>query len=313
MATEDMAEFYDMATGETSEQITDPVNLRAIVATFTASALGGAFLYSLFSRFSGTKKVLPLGDFQEFPLIRKEVLSHDTCRFTFGFPKPNMLLGLPVGQHLSLKFTDPKTGKSVIRSYTPVDDATPGEVSLVIKVYRPAPPKFPDGGLMSQHLDSLKIGDTILMKGPKGHMEWYMSGHKFGSFHVKPLGKPAEERYCEQIGMMAGGTGITPMLQVLQAIFHHGKQSNVCVKLIYANQTEDDILVRNELEALEKEFPERFSLHYTVDRPPAGKEWKHSVGFINPEMVEKHLLFGNNKPTQFMMCKFRGVVATKYS
>jgi cytochrome-b5 reductase len=29
-------------------------------------------------------------------------------------------------------------------------------------------PKFPEGGKMSQHLDSLKIGDKIEMRGPKG-------------------------------------------------------------------------------------------------------------------------------------------------
>lgn len=28
------------------------------------------------------------------------------------------------------------------------------------------------GGKMSQHLASLKVGDTILMKGPKGHVDY---------------------------------------------------------------------------------------------------------------------------------------------
>lgn len=55
------------------------------------------------------------------------------------------------------------------RSYTPVtSDDDLGIVDFVIKVYKPLPPKFPDGGRMSQHLDNLKIGETMLMKGPKG-------------------------------------------------------------------------------------------------------------------------------------------------
>lgn len=29
-------------------------------------------------------------------------------------------------------------------------------------------PKFPEGGKMSQHLDSLGIGDTIDVRGPSG-------------------------------------------------------------------------------------------------------------------------------------------------
>ena len=33
-------------------------------------------------------------------------------------------------------------------------------------------PRFPDGGKMSQHFESLNIGDTIDIKGPIGHFEY---------------------------------------------------------------------------------------------------------------------------------------------
>jgi len=187
----------------------------------------------VFFKFSKTPKVLPQSEYKSYPLIRKEVLSHDTRRFTFGLPK-GYVLGLPTGQHISLCFKD-TDGKLVQRSYTPVsDNSTVGEVSLVIKVYmKGVHPKFPDGGKMSQHLDSLKIGDTIDMKGPKGHME-YKSG---GKFSVKPLGKPLESRQTNQIIMIAGGTGITPMLQILHYIFANPCDPGIKVKLLYANQS----------------------------------------------------------------------------
>ena len=55
------------------------------------------------------------------------------------------------------------------------------------------------------------------------------------------------------------------------------------------------------LEDLAKEFPDRFALHYTLDRPPA--EWKYSTGFISKEMIEKYSLFsGSSKDTQIFMC-----------
>ncbi len=187
----------------------------------------------VFLKFSKPPTVLPQEDFKQYPLIRKEVLSHDTRRFTFGLPQGHVL-GLPTGQHISLRFKD-VDGKFVQRSYTPVsDNNTIGEVSLVIKVYMAGVhPKFPDGGKMSQHLDSLKIGDGIDMKGPKGHME-YVKG---GKFTVKPLGKPMESRHTNQIIMIAGGTGITPMLQILHFIFHNPGEPCVNVKLLYANQS----------------------------------------------------------------------------
>lgn len=208
-----------------------------LASTVIALVLG---LFFLVKSNPKKKTMLPLDDFQPFPLIRKDVLSHDTAKFTFGL-KEGYVLGLPTGQHISLRYyeVDKDTGKStqVMRSYTPVtDNSTIGEVSLVIKVYRSnVHPKFPDGGKMSQHLDSLQIGDTIDIKGPKGHMEYLGKG---GNFWVKPIGKPLSTRQSNQFIMIAGGTGITPMLQVLHFMFKNpGKEpSNLKVNMLYANQ-----------------------------------------------------------------------------
>ena len=134
---------------------------------------------------------------------------------------------------MTLMFID-SDGKSVQRSYTPVTgDETLGTVSFVIKVYKAGVhPKFPQGGKLSQHLDSLQIGDTIDMKGPKGHLTWLGKGN----FTVKIVKKPLQTRKATHIGMIAGGTGITPMLQILDAIFRDG-HDKTCVKMIYANQS----------------------------------------------------------------------------
>lgn len=242
----------------------------------------------------------PKADFLPFKLIQRDSLSHDTVKFTFALQKETMKLGLPIGQHISLRFQD-KTGKRHQRSYTPVTgDETPGKVSFVIKVYKAGVhPKFPDGGKMSQHLDSLSIGDTIEMKGPKGHLEYLGRG----KFTVKLMRKPLETRKAKHFGMIAGGTGITPMLQVLHAIFRDSKDKTTTASLLFANQTEDDILVREELEALAKEFPGRFKLHYTLDRPPASG-WKYSTGFVNKDMVQDRVLSkgATNDETQILMC-----------
>jgi len=59
-------------------------------------------------------------------------------------------------------------------------------------------------------------------------------------------------------------------------------------------------LVRQELEELQQKYPNRFSLHYTLDKPPSG--WKYSSGFINREMIEKHLIVKGSGSQQFFMC-----------
>jgi len=247
------------------------------------------------------KSAMDPNEFQPFKLIEKESLSHDTRRFTFALQTPTKILGLPIGQHISLKFVD-EDGKGVQRSYTPTTgDETPGKVIFCIKIYKSGiHPKFPNGGKMSQHLDSLQINDTIDMRGPKGHLTYLGSG----KFTVKLMRKPLEARSAKHFGMIAGGTGITPMLQVLHAIFHEGAlaDSNTTASLLFANQTEDDILVREELEALARDYPGRFQLHYTLDRPPAG--WTGSTGFIDEDMIKAHVLKNgkNDGMTQVLMC-----------
>lgn len=67
------------------------------------------------------------------PLIKKDILSHDTRKFRFALPTSDHVLGLPIGQHvhLTVKIGD----EVVIRSYTPVSsDDDHGYVDLVIKV-----------------------------------------------------------------------------------------------------------------------------------------------------------------------------------
>ncbi|KAF1317752.1 Nadh-cytochrome b5 reductase, partial [Globisporangium splendens] len=247
------------------------------------------------------------------PLIEKESLSHDTRRFRFALPSEKHVLGLPVGQHISLRYTD-SDGKLVMRSYTPVssDDAL-GYVDLVVKVYfKDVHPKFPEGGKMSQHLESLKIGETIEVSGPKGKLS-YMGK---GEIHIKHrVRDPAPEiRVAKKIGMIAGGTGITPMLQIIRralqnpeyvrialVLLHIGCVSKLtlCVLivsslcsdktefyLLFANQSEQDILCREEIDAMVQNHA-NVHAHYTIDRASDG--WKHSVGFVNAEMIKNNL------------------------
>lgn len=68
-------------------------------------------------------------------LIKIEKITHDTRRFTFALPTSKHILGLPIGQHICLKFTNAE-GKDVIRTYTPVTgDEVLGHVTFCIKIY----------------------------------------------------------------------------------------------------------------------------------------------------------------------------------
>jgi ferredoxin-NADP reductase len=68
---------------------------------------------------------------------------------------------------------------------------------------------------MSQHLNNMKLGDTIMMKGPKGHLDYKGKGN----FTIAHKRDNVEKYKKKKIGMVAGGTGITPMLQGIQEQF----------------------------------------------------------------------------------------------
>lgn len=172
-------------------------------------------------------------------------------------------------------------------------------------------PKFPEGGKMSQHLDSLKIGDTIDVRGPSGRLNYLGNG----SFSLKKLRKdPPTVIKVKKVAMIAGGTGITPMLQLIRHITKNS-DDDTQLMLLYANQTEKDILVRKELEEVSAQHPQQFKLWYTLDTPGEGKcyfkitlnnpiavsDWKYSSGFVNADMIKEHL-FPPSAETLVLMC-----------
>lgn len=141
-----------------------------------------------------------------FTLVKRTELNHNTRVFRFAFPHGDQVLGLPVGMHVLV--SSKIGGKLVMRAYTPISgDELPGHVDLLIKVYFPTK-DFPAGGALTQHLDSLKVGDTIDFKGPLGEIEYKGRGRFV--IHGK-------ERTVGEVAMVAGGSGITPIYQVVKA------------------------------------------------------------------------------------------------
>ncbi|KAK7301293.1 hypothetical protein RJT34_12154 [Clitoria ternatea] len=224
-------------------------------------------------------RIVALNPREKIPckLVSKRSLSHDVRVFRFALPSEEQQLGLPVGKHIFLCATI--DGKLCMRAYTPTSSVDQvGSFDLVIKVYfKDVHPKFPNGGLMSQHLDSLPIGSILDVKGPLGHIEY--TGR--GNFLVH--GKP---RFAKRLAMFAGGTGITPIYQVAQAILKD-PEDRTEMHVVYANRTEDDILLRDELDEWANRFGDRFKVWYVVETVKEG--WGYSVGFITESIVREHV------------------------
>ncbi|GBF95145.1 hypothetical protein Rsub_07729 [Raphidocelis subcapitata] len=216
------------------------------------------------------------GERRAFLLAEKINVSHDTRLFRFALPSPHHRLGLPVGRHILAAAHI--AGEEVVRPYTPTTlDCVRGHFDLVVKVYPPAPPKYPTGGKMSQHLDSLTPGrDWLEVEGPAGAVTYLGRG----AFDV--AGRRVE---AGRLNLIAGGTGITPMYQLAQAILSDPSDPTE-MRLLFANKTPEDILLEPELNALAAGSGGRLQarVFYTVDAG-AGPGWRGFTGHVDARVA----------------------------
>ncbi|CAL0323373.1 unnamed protein product [Lupinus luteus] len=225
-----------------------------VAVAVVAVGVGAFYLYSS----KKPKGCLDPENFKEFKLVKRDQLSHNVAKFRFELPTSTSVLGLPIGQHISCRGKDGQ-GEDVIKPYTPTTlDSDVGYFELVIKMY--------PQGRMSHHFREMRVGDYLAVRGPKGRFKY----------------QPGEVR---AFGMLAGGSGITPMFQVARAVLENPKDRTK-VHLIYANVTYEDILLKEELDGLASNYPGQFKIYYVLNQPP--EVWDGGVGFVSKEMIETH-------------------------
>jgi cytochrome-b5 reductase len=189
---------------------------------------------------NGRKTVLKSSEFQPFKLIAIKEESYNTKLFRFEIPS-GYELGLPIGRHISVRALI--GDNQIMRAYTPTSSpAQDGYFELLVKAY--------EFGKVTTYLHNLEVGETVEMRGPVGRFSY-------------------EKNQYSVMGMIAGGTGITPCLQVLRHILEvvNDKTDKTQFILFYQNRSEKDILLRRELDAIVTAHPKRFEVVYFLSNP----------------------------------------------
>ncbi|NXL82540.1 NB5R4 reductase, partial [Leptocoma aspasia] len=203
--------------------------------------------------------------YRKCKLVSKTEVTHDTKLFCLMLPKGTHLR-VPTGQHVYLKQII--AGTEVVKPYTPVLPSLPLDfqepplhdgvhIYLMIKIY--------SHGLFTQALDHLQIGDYISVSNPEGNF------------------KKSQVQTLEDLLLLAGGTGFTPMVKLLNFALTEVNCLRT-VKLIFFNKTEDDILWRNQLEQLALK-DERFEVQFILSQP--SKDWVGKQGTISPSLLSE--------------------------
>jgi cytochrome-b5 reductase len=125
----------------------------------------------------------------------------------------------------------------------------------------------------------LKTGDKLEVKGP------------FVKIQYSPNWK-------KNVGMLAGGTGITPMFQIIkEALENPADKTNYT--LVFANISEEDILLKHELDQLAAAHS-NFKVHYVLEKPPAG--WTGSVGYITADTIKQFMPAASDAESIVLVC-----------
>jgi len=155
---------------------------------------------------------------------------------------------------------------NITRVYNPLSLPHDGTVTLLVKKY--------ENAKMGAHLHELKPGDSIEMKGP--NQQWEYVPHKYTDYV-----------------MIAGGTGITPLIQAARDILQRGSAN---VTMIVANKTSSDKLLAQEMLEMERKYPDRFHVHHIIESGVGTVADKHLLNRLIPPHSAKVMVMVCGRP-----------------
>lgn len=244
-----------------------PRRLLLVIAGAATAAGALAILVVLARRLrlllAGDVLLVDRGTYYRVALQQRMPLTHNVRLLRFSLPDPSQRLGLRPCEHVYLHAH--LGGRVVVRPYTPVSLCDHrGTFDLIVKVYAGnASTGFPNGGLMSQYLDHLTPGDEIEVQGPKGRFVYEGCGR-----FVLVRDPSRQLPPTAHLGLIAAGSGVTPMLQLLRHVFADPRDRTNIV-LVDVNSTEDDIIAREELDGYAQLFSQNFSIWHVLSKLPA--------------------------------------------
>lgn len=213
--------------------------------TFGAAAAFGGFLSSFkqsnnhAASCAGRKEAYST-KYQPFVLGEVLNLAEDVAVFRFLLNNPDDVFDLVPCSTLQAHF---KEGTNIIdqpmRFYTPITpNGTKGYFDLLVRKQRP--------GRFTEHLFSMNVGDSLLFRV----LQYKLSYKK--------------DRW-DHAGFIAGGTGICPILQFMNAALED-PTDKLKMRLLFANRSENTILLKGMLDEIERKHKDRLQLYYCVDR-----------------------------------------------
>jgi len=187
--------------------------------------------------------------------------------------------GLAVGQYIAIRGT--LDGNTLQGYFSPVTrPSDEGVIGILCRFDQ-------KGGPIYDLLDIIRPGSTLQMKACGGlALDFTQDG-----IYIRKTG-----RRVRRLGLLAGGTGVAPMVQLCREYVHHTQVIKnrdelvpLGLNLLFAAEEEDDLAFYKVFEDLKANFPEHFRFYTILNKPPLG--WTEGVGFVKPKNIKKHIFF----------------------
>lgn len=246
------------------------VSICALFGTLLARRPASSLLGSSERGVTGSATPLPSDVKPEsvpLTLVRVQPQTHDSKTLRFLVPQEQRFFARP-GQFLNFHWVI--DGKEVVRSYSICSSPTQaGYIEIT-------PKRMPNGHVSVFLNDSALPGLRVRTYGPTGHFYFDEQKHK-------------------RIVLIAGGSGITPMISMLRYI------DDLClsieVTLIYCVRTEKDVIFEAELFELGCRLSE---FRYVVVLSQPGPTWKGASGHLTREFLQAEI--SDPQTSTFFLC-----------
>ncbi|XP_055498219.1 NADH-cytochrome b5 reductase-like isoform X1 [Leucoraja erinacea] len=210
-----------------------------------------------------------------FEIVCVEQQAADAYLYRFQLPS-GCRLGLTVGQHIVARGI--VSDLEVQRAYTPVSPVdAEGYFEVLIKIY--------EDGFMSRFVKTWKEGNTVCWRGP------------FGNCPYKP-------NQYEQLLLFASGTGIAPMVSLIQYIVAN-EEDETFITLVGCFRTFQDIYMKPRLQELAAYWNVKTLFVLSQEQDLTHLLWSYRektyLGRINCDMVKNFVNSCRRKPF-IMVC-----------
>jgi len=187
-------------------------------------------------------------------------------------------LNYEAGQFLTVRATPNGLNKALVRTYTA--SSAPSDLAYRISVKREP------GGVVSNHLhDTLKLGDIIEAKAPKG--AFFIDANE---------ARPAV--------LIAGGVGITPMISMARHVLHEGQRTRHMrpLTIFHSAQSTEQRDFAQEFRDLEQHSQGGIRYFSFVTNPTPKEKLGvdfDGIGYITADALQKALPLADN---EFFLC-----------